>query len=897
MTAAQVDRGGVPAELRDVQRLVLKGYLSCAALHIGLSVRDAGAARTFLGRLARPGGASGTLTTAAEWHRTTGVCLTAGITFEGLRALGVPEAELATFPVEFRAGAAGRASVVGDEGPSRPAAWLPWLRGAAGGELHVLLSLLGTEQDIEAAVVRLEAQWRDGLRELGRRDAQALPADGTSRFPVVHFGYRDGHSQPTIERLPLIGLRDPLQQVPVGALVLGHEVPGTDRRGLAYRYPVPGSAELGRNGSFAAFRVLEQDVHAFEQFLHLQEGRTGRSAERIAAELCGRWRNGVPLALDRGAGDRMEDTDLNDFDYAGGGAGEGQADADGLRCPLGSHIRRMNPRSTPVAGAPTVARHRRLVRRGMPYGPPYDPDRPDDGTPRGLVGLFIGASLRDSYEFLVREWANDGAFSASLGRTQDPLLGAHERTGSTSFPMAGTKEGSLEGLTRFVTTRGGAYLFLPSATALRRLAATPPAGPAAAVPYAERHRRLGPQALVRTVGSGVVARDDAQWALLLRDFTVRRGALLRELLEDAPVLETTRAVVVTRYADVREVLQRADVFSVGAYGRAMRTINRGAPFVLGMDDGNQPRHDRALLEEVLDAQEVTALLRQVRAEAPALLADPGPVDVVRCAKALAVRVAAERLGVRGLAADVLVEWCHDVFVGIFVNLDDDPGLTRRAVAAREQLRAHLSTLVERLPSPATGSDTLSRLVAASSAGRINSQRVVDQLIGLLVGLVDNVVAGICSAVDELLARPDVLVAARAAAKAPGPALEQVVWEVLRFAPPAPLLVRTTTAAHTFSTGTTVPPGRLVIAVTAAAMVDPRRFPDPYSVDPRRADGSLHFGAGLHHCLGRHLGGAVVVEAVRAFLRAGVRAAPAPDPGLVRRADRPVRFTVRLEGDG
>ena len=898
MSAAQSDVVEVPAELRDVQRLVLKGYFTCAALHIGLSVRDAGAARTFLGLLARPGGASGTVTTAAEWHRTTGVCLTAGITFEGLRALGVPEAELATFPAEFRAGAAGRAPVVGDEGPSRPASWLPWLRGATGGELHVLLSLLGTEQDIDDAVSRLAAQWRYGLRELGRQAARALPTDGTSRFPVVHFGYRDGHSQPTIERLPLIGLPDPLQRVPVGALVLGHALPGGDRRRLAYGYPVPGSSALGANGSFAAFRVLEQDVQAFEDYLQRQAARTGQSAELLAAKLCGRWRDGSPLVLRPGADDPVvADRDrLNDFDYAGGGSDSGVPDPDGLRCPLGSHIRRMNPRSTPVAGAPSVARHRRLVRRGMPYGPPYDPHRGDDGEPRGLVGLFIGASLRDSYEFVLREWANDGAFSPALGRTQDPLLGAHDRTGTSTFAVPGTSEEPLDGLTRFVTTRGGAYLFLPSATALRHLARTPPANPAAALPYAERHRRLATQALERSVSSRAVARDDDQWALLLKEFTVRRAALLRELLEEAPVLEMPRAVVVTRYADVREVLERADVFSVAAYGRAMHTINRGAPFVLGMDDDDQRRHDRALLEDVLDASDVDALRDQVRAEAPALLADPGPVDVVRCAKALAVRVAAERLGVRGLAADTLVELCHDVFVGIFVNLDEDPVLTQRAVDARDQLRAHLVRLAERVRSSASRSDdTLSRLVAASSAGRIDQERVVDQLIGLVVGLVDNVVAGVCSAVDELLARPDVLVAAQRAAEAPGRDLEQLVWEVLRFAPPAPLLVRTTTAAYKLSTGTTVPPGRLVIAVTAAAMVDPRRFPDPYAVDARRADGSLHFGAGLHECLGRHLGGTVVVEAVRAFLHAGVRAAPAPDPGLLRRGDRPVRFTVRLEG--
>jgi hypothetical protein len=85
--------------------------------------------------------------------------------------------------------------------------------------------------------------------------------------------------------------------------------------------------------------------------------------------------------------------------------------------------------------------------------------------------LFIGVSLRDQFEFLMTQWANDGIFTAGLGRTNDPLIGAQGNgAGSFSIPRPG---GSLilHGLTRFVTTRGGAYCFLPSISAVRYLAA------------------------------------------------------------------------------------------------------------------------------------------------------------------------------------------------------------------------------------------------------------------------------------------------------------------------------------------------------------------------------------------------------------------------------------------
>jgi deferrochelatase/peroxidase EfeB len=241
---------------------------------------------------------------------------------------------------------------------------------------------------------------------------------------------------------------------PAGAFLLGHPSQFRD-----FTYPVPEPAALGRNGSFAAFRMLAQDVDAFRDLLAEQSRRTGSSPELIAARLCGRWRNGTPLVL-------SPDTDspeppvppegLNDFDYAGDRRGE--------RCPVGSHIRRMNPRDSRVAG--NGGHQHRIVRRGLTYGPPADPARPRDGQDRGLLGLFIGVSLRDQFEFVMSQWANDGLFAAGLGRSQDPFLGV----GGT-LPLASSDgRTALTGLPRLVTTRGGAYCFLPSITAIGHLA-------------------------------------------------------------------------------------------------------------------------------------------------------------------------------------------------------------------------------------------------------------------------------------------------------------------------------------------------------------------------------------------------------------------------------------------
>jgi deferrochelatase/peroxidase EfeB len=226
--------------------------------------------------------------------------------------------------------------------------------------------------------------------------------------------------------------------------------------------PVPQPAALGHNGSYAALRIAEQDVAAFEAFLGAQSDGTTAGRELLAARLCGRWRDGVPLVMAPDAGSPQPSAeDLNRFDYV-----TVEPDPDGRRCPLGSHIRRTNPRRHPVMGG--AGDKHRLIRRGMPYGPPFDPQRPDD-TERGLVGMFICASLRNQFEFVMKEWVNDGMFAAGLGRTKDPLCGANEPPDG-AFSAPGDPPLQITGLSSFVTTRGAAYLFLPSMTALRHLA-------------------------------------------------------------------------------------------------------------------------------------------------------------------------------------------------------------------------------------------------------------------------------------------------------------------------------------------------------------------------------------------------------------------------------------------
>ncbi|MGH8761999.1 MAG: Dyp-type peroxidase, partial [Nitrosospira sp.] len=358
---------------------------------------------------------------------------------------------------------------VGDTGKSDPARWKGQL---ASTDLHVLLFLFAeTEQILQHVTGQLQKLYsgRNAMSELSFHDGRSLPGN------VAHFGYRDGFAQPTIDGgLPPF-MPDVLPKAPAGEFLLGHP-----SQYSGFTYPVPTPATLGQNGSFVAFRILAQDCRAFEQFLTEAAQQTGFDRELIAAKLCGRWRNGVPLSLSpHSADENIPLEKRNSFDYMPSDSmPDAFDDRRGYRCPLGSHIRRMNPRSSIVAGNSGL-KHR-IVRRGLPYGPPYDLANPDDGIERGLLGLFIGVSLKDQFEFLMSDWANKGSFAPGLRNTRDPIIGNNGDNGASDItfllPVEGKKRPfELAGLSSFVTCRGAAYCFLPSATAIRFISALPDA--------------------------------------------------------------------------------------------------------------------------------------------------------------------------------------------------------------------------------------------------------------------------------------------------------------------------------------------------------------------------------------------------------------------------------------
>ncbi len=381
-----------------------------------------------------------------------------------------------------------------------------------------------------------------------------------------HFGFADGISQPEIEgthraanRLKASGS---MHLVKPGEFLLGY----TDGSGAtAPGIPIdpafdagnwlpsagaeaPGLHDFGRNGTYLVFRQLEQDVRGFTTFVKSAAGAEGspQDADELAARLVGRRHDGTPLAAGTSEGARA-----NEFGFSD--------DPHGFACPIGSHIRRANPRDSllddPAAALKSANRHR-LLRRGRPYGEPLDHKATTQQGKRGMLFICLSGNIERQFEFVQQNWINNTVFSG-LGCEQDGLVGApggHPGCFTTQSPTV--RQRTLK-IPSFVKVKGGAYFFLPGLSALRYLARlTNTADAIASRPIAQ------PAALPAPVGS--------QPTFLRRFFDGVEGRLPRISLAWSARYPLLMAVVLVLwpFAAARKPTVFGSHFLVGWWGLA-----------------------------------------------------------------------------------------------------------------------------------------------------------------------------------------------------------------------------------------------------------------------------------------------------------------------------------------
>lgn len=389
-------------------------------------------------------------------------------TYRGLQQLGWPDSLLETFPDEFRSGMASQADELGDVADSAPGTWE--FGGPNNPKIHGLITLHGRSLEIvKNESERLQSTLVPAGKVVYTLAANALEPDPSRE----HFGYRDGIGQPAVLDSGVAafngqGTRQPdgtWAELKPGELLLGY--PGEAQ----FPFPSPKPSSLVNNGTFLVFRKLYQDVALFRQTLKQQAnaalGNSSQaSQEWVASRMAGRWRSGAPVDLTPHQDDDALALDFNrnnDFDYANDQLGKG--------CPVGAHIRRMNPRGGLASNHSIVVKTHRIMRRGLPYGPQLPQGiTDDDGVDRGVAFMALNASIKLQFRFVQKLWMNSGDFAGLGSGSVDPVSGqSSSNTGFQVFRPDGSPV-SLFHLPKFVRMKGGEYFFIPGITALSLLA-------------------------------------------------------------------------------------------------------------------------------------------------------------------------------------------------------------------------------------------------------------------------------------------------------------------------------------------------------------------------------------------------------------------------------------------
>ncbi|HEY5704885.1 MAG TPA: hypothetical protein VIS96_04860 [Terrimicrobiaceae bacterium] len=496
----------------DVQGLVRFGYgWMKEASYFLLRVKDVEAARSWL--------RSAPVTTAVKPIPLPRTAMQVAFTAPGLHALGVSDSIINNFSHEFVSGMAepSRSRRLGDVENNAPSEWewggYPYDAkqddpGAREKTPHLVVMFFAKKGLLEGFVQSSTGNgWNEAFAEVRRLETSDL--DETEPF-----GFADGISQPEIdwgqERDMLTGQLDYGNVAALGEFLLGYRNEYgkyTDRplvdadtasAGLLPAEDAPEKRDVGRNGTYLVMRDLQQDVQGFWQFVGAQAGGDLTEAEKLAASMVGRTKQGdplVPLQQKEIPGIDLKKNPKNHFTFDG--------DPSGVQCPFGAHVRRVNPRNTDYPGRPSgllgkiitmlgfgpkgfrhdlmsSVRYHRIIRRGREYGSRLTAARalalgePDDQE-HGLHFVCLNANILRQFEFLQGAWIASTKFSGLTGES-DPLLGNRAPirgcpvTSDFNIPQEGGLRRRVSGLEQFVTVQGGAYFFLPSIRALRYFA-------------------------------------------------------------------------------------------------------------------------------------------------------------------------------------------------------------------------------------------------------------------------------------------------------------------------------------------------------------------------------------------------------------------------------------------
>ncbi len=395
--------------------------------------------------------------------------------------------------------------------------------------------------------------------------------------------------------------------------------------------------------------------------------------------------------------------------------------------------------------------------------------------------------------------------------------------------------------------------------------------------------------------------------LLARPAPLR--ALFKQLREHQPILVVPGLAVVSKYEDVLEVLSQEAHFTVAEIYAKKMERETGA-FLLSM--GDTPEYHRQLeaMQYGARPEDLDGIRSFVATTSDALVeqcAPLGRIDVVgQLSRVVPSRLVATYFGTPGPDEATRMRWMRAIFRDIFLNLSDDTGERNDAIAAARELDAYLDTLIatrkiDIVADPDRYDDFLCRLLKRQQAdpGSLDDRTIRNIQGGTVVAVTDTNSKAMAQALDQLLDRPDALLAAHQAACADDDAtVAAYVFEALRFNPQNPFLLRHCAQDYVVAKGTprakNIPAGSLVIVGTSSAMFDEEKFtaPETFRTD-RPAENYIHYGYGQHTCFGRYIAAIMIPGMAKSLLRRTNLRRAQDDGHIVYDGAFPDRFLVEF----
>jgi cytochrome P450 len=378
-----------------------------------------------------------------------------------------------------------------------------------------------------------------------------------------------------------------------------------------------------------------------------------------------------------------------------------------------------------------------------------------------------------------------------------------------------------------------------------------------------------------------------------QDYLRDPAAGIARLRASGPVVEVSlpivgRTWITTTHEMAEEVLKRSETFALRRDGKVaglrwwMPGIFRAlANSMLTVDEPDHSRL-RGLVDEAFRRRAVQGMEPRIQAIAGKLagdlFADASPADLVaRYARKLPLSVICELLGLPLADRPKFMAWAGRMTgvggpVGFMLMI---PGL----VAMKRYLERHLETVRAN-----GGQGLIAELVQVEKeGGKISRDEMVAMIFLLLFAGHETTTHLISGSVFELLRDPPLRDWLAEDWRRADPAVE----EFLRFISPVqlskPRVVRKTTELG----GVRLEQGDKIMAMLAAANMDPAANRHPEQLDlARRPNHHIAFGAGIHFCLGHQLARIEGRCALKALFERWPKLALAVEPSEIRWRKQP-----------